>query len=134
MAAEEDPGARTPVSFQYLINELDHGWYTGHTLPRSLQDILTIRAGRRAALAEAAAHPPPAPQIIDVDGRAGGGGSSGGSRGGGVILTRGQRRNDRNMEVIPNPCPIQLLHILSGENTREVCRDVALPTLVGVAF
>ena len=28
MAAEGDPGARIPVSFQYLIDKIDHGWYT----------------------------------------------------------------------------------------------------------
>ena len=38
-AVERDPGARILVSFQYLIDELDHGWYTGRALPRSLQDL-----------------------------------------------------------------------------------------------
>ena len=67
-ASEGDPGARTPVSFQYLIDELDHGRYTGRALPRSLQDLLTVRAGRRAALALAAALPPPASRTICGDG------------------------------------------------------------------
>ena len=81
LAAEGDPGACTLVSFQYLIYELGHGWYTRCTLPRSLQNILTIRAGRRAELAASAAQPPPAPQTIDVEGRAGGGRGGGGGRG-----------------------------------------------------
>ena len=68
-AAEGDPGARIPVSFRYLINELDHSWYTGLALPRSFEDLLTFRAGRHAALALAAALPSPAPRSIDVDGR-----------------------------------------------------------------
>ena len=51
-----------------------------------------------------------------------------------MIEPRGRRRNDCNREAIPNPCPIQRLRILSGENTRGVCRDVALPTLGSVAF
>ena len=116
-AAEGGPGARIPVSFWYLINELNHGWYTWHVLLRSLQDLLTVRAGRRAALALAAALPPPPPRSIDVDSRAGGGGGVGGGSGGGVIILRGRLRNDRDGEVIPNPCPIQSLRILNGGNT-----------------
>ena len=77
---------------------------------------------------KAAALPPLAPQTIYVDGRDGGGG------GGGFILPRGRRRNEGTGEVIPNPRPIQCLRILSGENTREICRYVDLPTLGGVAF
>ena len=69
-AAEGDPGVHITVSFQYLLNELDHGWYTRRALPRSLQDLLTVHAGQRAVLALAATLPPPAPQTIDVDGRA----------------------------------------------------------------
>ena len=122
---EGDPGAHTPVSFQYLIDELDQGWYIGSTLLRSLQDILTVRAGRSAVLAAAAAHPLPAPYTIDVGGRAGGRDAGGGR----TIVPRGRRRNDCDREVIPNPCPIQRLHILSGENMRGMCQDVALPTL-----
>ena len=107
-AAERDPGAGTLVSFQYLINELNHCWYTGHTLPIYLQYLLTICAGRRAALEAAVSQPPNAPQIIDVSGRAGGGG--------GVIVPIGRRWNDCGREVTPNPRPIQRLHILSVEN------------------
>ena len=65
---EGDTGASTQVSFQYLINELDHGQNTGRALPRSLQDVLTARAGRRSSLALAAVLPPPAPQTIGRDG------------------------------------------------------------------
>ena len=133
-AAEGDPGARTPVSFQYLINELDHGWYIGCALLRSLQDLLTVRAGRRAGLALAAAMPLPAPRSLGVDGRAGGGSGSGGGSGGGVIVLRGRHWNDRYREVITKPCTIQRLSILSEKKTRGMCRDVALPTLRGVAF
>ena len=94
--AEGGPGARTPVSFQYLINEIDHGWYTGCALLRSLQDILTVRAGRRASLALAAVLPLPAPRTIGGDGRVGGGGGGSGGGGGGVIVPRGRRRNERD--------------------------------------
>ena len=118
------------MSFRYLIDELDHGRYTGRALPRSLHDLLTVCAGQCAALALVAALPLPAPRTIDVDYRSGGRGSGGGR----VIVPRGWRRNDRDGEVIPNPRPIQHLWILIGENTRGVCRDVALPTLAGVAF
>ena len=127
-AAEEELGARIPVSFRYLTDELDHGRYTGRALPRSLHELLTVCAGKCAALTLVAALPPPAPRPIDVDGRAGGDG------GGGVILLRGGRRNDHNVKVILNPRPIQRLWILIGENTRGVCLDVALPTLGGIAF
>ena len=128
-AVEGDPGVCTPDSLQYLIDELDHGRYTGRTLLISLQDLLTVRAGRRAALAAAATQPPPIPQIIYVFGIAGGGGG-----GGGMVVPRGRHQNDRNGEVITNPCFIQRLRILSGENTRGMCQDVALLTLGGVAF
>ena len=133
-AAEGDPGVRTPVYFQYLIDELDNGRYTGRALPMSLQDLLTVHEGRRAMLAETDVQPPPTPWTIYVDGRAGGGGGGRGGGGGGVIVPRGRCWNDRNREVIPNPCPIQCLHILSGENMWGMCRDAALPTLGGVAF
>ena len=67
-AVEGDPGAHTPVSFQYLIDELSHGRYTGRALPRYLQDLLNVRAGRRAALVSAAALTMPATQTIVGDG------------------------------------------------------------------
>ena len=44
-AVEGYLGVCTPVSLQYLIDELDQGWYTGHTLLRYLQDLLTARVG-----------------------------------------------------------------------------------------
>ena len=128
-AAEGYPGSVTPVYFQYLIDELGHGWHTGRALPRSVQDLLTVRAGRHVALVEAAAHPPPAPWTIDVDGRSGGGSSGGG----GVIVTKGRRWNDATGRS-PHNHPIQRLHIPSGDNTQGMCRDVALPTLGGIAF
>ena len=129
-AAEGDPGVCIMVSFQYLINELNHGRYTGNALPRTLQELLTVRAGRRAVQALAAALPLPAPQTIDVDSRSGGRGNGGG----GEIAPRRQRQNDRDGDVISNPRPFQRLHILSGENRRGMRRDVALPTLGSVAF
>ena len=100
--AEGDPGAHTPVPFQYLINDIYHGWYTGCVLPRSFHDILTVRAGRRELLALAAALPPPAPRTIGGEGRAGGGGGCRDTGAGGVIVPRGRRWNECNGEVIPN--------------------------------
>ena len=97
--AEGGPGERTPVLFQYLINELNHGQYTGRALSRSIRDILTVRSGRHAALASAAGLPLPAPWTICGDGQARGGGGGGG----GVIVPRERRRDDCNREVIPNP-------------------------------
>ena len=134
VVAEGDPGARTLVTFQYLIDELENGWYTGRALLKSLQDLLIVRVGKLEALALAAALPLLAPRTLGGDGRAIGGGGGGGGGGGRVILPRGWRWNERNREVIPNPCPIQRLRILSGENTRGMLWDVALPTLGGVAF
>ena len=125
-ATEGDPGARILVSFRYLIDELDHGRYTGRTPPRSIQYLLIVRTGRLAALTSSAALPPPASQYIDVDGIAGGGG--------GAIVPRGRRRNNRDGEIIPNPRPIQRLCILGGENKQGMCWDVELPTLGGVDF
>ena len=49
-------------------------------------------------------------------------------------MPRGRRQNECNGEVIPNPCPIQRLRILSGESTRGMCLHLALPTPGGVAF
>ena len=46
----------------------------------------------------------------------------------------GRRREDCSGEVIANPRPIQRLSLLPEENTRGICREVALPTLGGVAF
>ena len=51
-----------------------------------------------------------------------------------MIAPRGRRQNDRNREVIPKPLAIQLLRILNGGNMPGMFRDVALPTLGGVAF
>ena len=66
--AEGGPGARTPVLFQYPIDEIHHCRYTGREIPRSLKDILTVCVGRRAALASAAALPPPKARTIGRDG------------------------------------------------------------------
>ena len=50
------------------------------------------------------------------------------------MAPRERRREDRSKEAIANPRPIQCLRLLPGENTRGVCREVALPTLGGFAF
>ena len=117
-AAEEEPEARIPVSFQYLIFELDHSRYTGRALPRSLQDLLTVPEGRHAGhcavLTSAAALSPLAPRTIDVEIKARGESDGGGGGGGRVIAPKGQRRNYCDGEVIPNPRPIQRLCILTG--------------------
>ena len=95
---------------------------------------MTVRAGICLALAASSKQPPPATHTIYVGGRARGGGSGDGGGGGGVIVPRGRRRNDCDRKVIPNPCIIQRLCIISEENMRGMCRDVAFPTLNGVAF
>ena len=133
-AAEINLGACTLVSFQYLINEIDHGWYTVLALPWSLQDLLTYRMGKYADLTLAAALPPPPPQTIGRDGQAGGGGGGRGGIRGEVIVSRGRHQNNHNGEVITKPRPIKCIRILSWGNTRGMCWDVALPTLGIVAF
>ena len=78
--------------FQFLIDELDYGWYTGRALPRPLQDILTVGTGRHAALESASVMLLSAPRTIGGDGRAGAGdgGAGGGGGRGGVIMPREQ--------------------------------------------
>ena len=58
-----DPGERTQCSFQFIINELDHGQYAGRQLPASLQGLLNGRTRRRALAAPPNPPPSPAPQI-----------------------------------------------------------------------
>ena len=120
---------RTLCSFQFIIAELDHRRYTGRQLPTSLQGLLGVRAQRRAL---AAPHPPPpAPQILyePADGR----GKNHGRRGA-LVAPQGRCRNERNGEAIANLRHIQRLRLISRENTRGMCREVALPTLGGVTF
>ena len=50
------------------------------------------------------------------------------------MAPRRRRREERGGQVVSNPRPIQRLSLLPGENTRGICREVALPTLGGVAF
>ena len=50
------------------------------------------------------------------------------------MAPRGRRREERGGQVVSNPRPIQSLRLLPGENTRGICREVALPTLGVVAF
>ena len=45
-----------------------------------------------------------------------------------------RRRKERGGQAVSNPRPIQRLRLLPGENTRGICREVALPTLGEVAF
>ena len=115
-----DPGACTSVSLHYLIDELDHGLYTRRTLPRYLQDLLTVCAGTHAALVSAAALPPPAPRTLGEDGQGGGGCRGRGGGGGGVIVPRGPFQNDRDGEVIPNPV-LSNVSVSSVGKTREGC-------------
>ena len=127
-ARQGDPGARTPCSFQFIINKLDHGRYSGRQLPASLQGLLSVRARRRAL----AAPPPPspAPQIRYEPAE----GTDSQGRRGALVAPRGRCRKDRSREAIVNPRPIQRLRLLPGENTQGMCREVALPTLGGVTF
>ena len=53
---------------------------------------------------------------------------------GALAATCGRRREDRGEQAVSNPRPIQRMHLLPGENTRDICREVSLPTLGGVAF
>ena len=58
-AGQGDPGARTPCSFQFIINELDHRRYAGRQLPASLQGLLNVRTRKRALAAPPPLPPPP---------------------------------------------------------------------------
>ena len=73
--------------------------------------------------------PPPAPQNRNEAVRA-----EGTSQGGAPVAPRGRRREERGGQAVSNPRPIQRLRLLPGENTWGICREVALPTLGGVAF
>ena len=42
-AGQGDQGARTSCSFQFIINDMDHGQYAGRQLPASLQGLLNGR-------------------------------------------------------------------------------------------
>ena len=128
-ARQGDLGARTPYSFHFIIAELDHGRYAGRQLPASLQGLLSVRAGRRALAAPST--PSSAPQIWYEP--ADDGNKNQGRRGA-LVAPQGRRREDRSGEVITNSRPIQRLRLLPGENTRGMCREVALPTLGGVDF
>ena len=55
-------------------------------------------------------------------------------RGGALAAPRARRREDRSKATIANPRPIHRLCLLPGENTRGICREIAFPTLRGVAF
>ena len=50
------------------------------------------------------------------------------------MAPQGRLRKDRSREANANPWPIQRLRLLPGENTQGMYREVALPTLGGVAF
>ena len=62
-AGQGDPGARTPCSFQFITNELDHRRYVGRQLPASLQGLLNGRTRQRELAATPNPPPSPAPQI-----------------------------------------------------------------------
>jgi len=115
-----EPGAVTPVSFSFLLDELRWGRYKGQQLPASLQILFlppragftpldTLAIAPASELPLAGERPPP-----------------GGDRGG--------DRRDREGSPVPNPRPIQRLRLKAGENTRGVLRDTALPTVNGCVF
>ena len=119
----------TPCSLQFIINELDHGRYVGRQLPASLPGLLNVRARRRALEETSTSSPAPHIRYEPADD-----GNNNQGRRGALVAPRGCRRKDRSGEAIAKPRPIQCLRLLPGENTRGICREVALPTLGGVAF
>ena len=123
-----EPGARTPCSFQFIIAELDHMRYASRQLPASLQGLLSVRSRQRALSAPST--PPPAPQIRYEPAE----GTDSKCRRDALVAAWGRRREDLSGEVIANPRTIQRLRLLPRENTRWMCREVALPTLRGFAF
>ena len=123
-----EPVERILTSFQYLRGELSHGRYVGHPLPTSHQDLLATRDSERAVVARHAQELAPDPTIV---GRVAPGLGLGGDGGGAPPR---QRRGGAYDEPCPKPHSIQHLHLLLGENTYRVCRNVTLPILGEAAF
>ena len=125
-----DPGGRILVSFKYLRDKLIHGWYVGCPLPSSFGTPLLTRNTKRAAAARRFQEPAPGP----VNSGTNGGSSLGAGRGSGSGGTPKQRRIPADGAPNPNPRLIQNLCLLSGDNTRGMCCNIALPVLGGAAF
>ena len=65
-AAPSDPGGRTPESFHFTIDELDHGRYHGRPLQPSLRQILLAWDNKRAAVASIPRQPPPPTAVSEL--------------------------------------------------------------------
>ena len=124
-------GSRTACSYQRVLDELEWGPYRGtERIHASLRTVLA----QRDALRPAAGAPvpttrpqanPPGTQRSTTRRNSGGGGDDGNGAG------RGSNRVGREGEVTPNPLKRPALAMIEGENTRNLLRNVVLPTLGG---
>ena len=113
-AHPSDPGGRTPVSFSMLLDELTWGRYRGQPLPASLQTLLPLT--------------PTPPNTTPPD-------TGGTPPGNNPQTTPGQgRTGGREGDPVTNPRPIPRLRLLQWENTRDILRRTALPTMNGCTF
>ena len=99
-------------------------WYTRY-LPPYLKTLLLALDSEMAAVVRRAQEPTPGPAIGGPMGS-----DLGVGRGGGAPPP-GQCRVLLDGNPCPNPHHIHLLCLLPGENTHDICQNVALPILGG---
>ena len=104
-----DPGARTPASFQILVNKLRWSRYRRQPLSPSLQSFLSPSC-----------HIAPPPLVTSLHNVTQG-------RNPGVEVGRGIGREGN---PIQNPRPIQRIQLRAGGNTRGALRNVVFPTII----
>ena len=135
------PGSLTPVLFVHLRDELKFISYHGTSrLHPTLRALVWDRGMRRMEASLPTPGSSEASRIqLEVSAelkRAGGGGDGGGSRGRRVQTTNtadagSVSRQGRECTALMNPARISVLTLRAGENTQDVLRNVALPTLRG---
>ena len=59
MATPSYLGGRTPASFQFIIDELEHGRYLSRPLPPLLRQLLLAQYNKRATVSRRSREPPP---------------------------------------------------------------------------
>ena len=151
-AGLDAPGSRTPVTLAPLMTELSWGPYHGvERLPTALRLVLGQRDERRRAAglatpgdrearlrreeaARAAVRPAARAPVRRGDEGGGGGGDDGGGGGGGGGPAPSRDRPGAEGAVVVNTAARPQLAIRPGENTRDLLRTFALPTLGGATW
>ena len=128
--ALSDPGGQTPAPFQFIIDDLEYGQYLGRPLLPSLWKLLLERDYERAAAARRAREPAPTGDGGRVDGGSGAVTAGGGEN----DVAPARRQRSLEEEPVANPCPVQCLRLLPGDNTRRICWNAALPLVGGTTF